>query len=285
MRLYIDVDKASTAVSPALRHNSRISLSLTSQASQRRNASVLKWFKGDKKKPALGTELAVEDLLKGHRPPKQDVIQQGGLEDDSILGPEETKESGPGQRPEKSYVKDVKAMAAALDPKPWARAQWQRKKVIQGIQHRGRISRTQQILKQERHHMHGSDFFKTSVKKTMPLTRQIAGKSVEDALVQLRFSKKLAARRIEEELKIARDEAIVSKGMGLGQVSTEGEGIPQRVVIKDKNGATRTVQPTAMYIDQAWVNKRKSNRSVEYRARGRRNILQHPHTSKLLYCP
>lgn len=263
-----------------MRQSSKISPNLILQASQRRNASILKWFKGDKKKPALNSDLAVEDLLKGHRPPKQELMVQGGLEDDSILGPEETNESTPGQQLEKPYVKDMAAMAAALDPKPWARAQWQRKKVIQAIQSRGRISRTEQILKLERFHMHGSDFFKTSVKKTMPLTRQIAGKSVEDALVQLRFSKKLAARRIEEELKIARDEAIVSKGMGLGQIDMQGEGGKQLVAVKDKYGATRTVAPTAMYIDQAWVNKKPPNRTVEYRAKGQRNMLQHPHTSK-----
>ena len=185
---------------------------------------------------------------------------------------------------------DERALSAALNPRPWAQARWHRKKVIQAIQRRGRISKTEQILKQERHHMHGSNFFKSSMKKLVPIARQIAGKTVEDALIQLRFSKKLAARRIEAELKIARDEAIVSQGMGLGHIKesadTHSQGTIREVVteekvpLKEANGKIRMVKPTSMYIDQAWVNKGKANHSVEYRARGQQNILTHPHASK-----
>ena len=243
----------------------------------------------DKKQEKVNRGLNIEELMKGHKPPQDYVPQLGKLEGDSIFGSENVKDTqdekltGPIHPP-----LDPRALSAALNPKPWAEARWQRKKVIQAIQRGGRVTKAERILKQERFHMHGSSFFKSSMKKLVPLARQIAGKSVGDALIQLRFSKKLAARRIAAELRIARDEAIVSKGMGLGHIMEATDGTStglveeEEVPLKEVNGKVRMVKPTAMYIDQAWINKGKSNHSVEYRARGQQNILTHRHTSEFI---
>ena len=242
----------------------------------------------DKKQENVNRGLNVEELMKGHKPAQEHIPQMGKLAGDSIFGSEDVKDTQDRQPTAPDSSHDPRALSAALNPRPWAQARWQRAKVIQSIQRGGRITKAERILKQERFHMHGSSFFKSSMKKLVPLARQIAGKSIDDALIQLRFSKKLAARRIVAELRIARDEAIVSKGMGLGHVKESTDGVSTELVeeeevpLKEVNGKVRMVKPTTMYIDQAWINKGKANHSIEYRARGQQNMLTHPHTSEFI---
>src|SRR5262249_14537635 len=71
------------------------------------------------------------------------------------------------------------------------------------------------IARTERSLLSKSHFLKTSVKKLMLLARQIAGKDIDDAIVQMRFSKKAAAREVLAHLKHAKNEAIARSGMGL----------------------------------------------------------------------
>ncbi|MCJ1442526.1 MAG: 54S ribosomal protein L22, mitochondrial [Stictis urceolatum] len=185
--------------------------------------------------------------------------------------------------------RDKALMTSALDPNPKARIRWERKMVIRNIQRRGRISKAVKLARTERQHLSKSPFFTTSVKKMVPLARQIAGKSVEDALVQMRFSKKRAARAVMKHLRLARDEAVVARGMGLGSVKAEdgGEGKEgeaerkvENVTFRDKKGKSRTVgDRSAMYIDQAWVGRGSYGSTPEFRARGRTNILKNPQTS------
>ena len=117
---------------------------------------------------------------------------------------------------------DPSLMAAKLDPNPSARRRWERKMVIRGVRQRGRITRATQILRTEREHVSKSPMLMTSIKKLGPLARQIAGKSVEDAIVQMRFSNKMVAKDVLKQLEIARNEAIVMRGMGLGKVGNRG---------------------------------------------------------------
>ena len=63
-----------------------------------------------------------------------------------------------------------------------------------------------------------SHWFKTLVKKLGSLARQIAGKNIDDAILQMRFSKKKAAIDIKAHLEQAKNEAIVAWGMGLGKI-------------------------------------------------------------------
>ncbi|KAF2436507.1 ribosomal protein L22 [Tothia fuscella] len=168
-------------------------------------------------------------------------------------------------------------MANVLDPDPSSRMRWERKMVIRQVTKRGRLTRAQQLKRTERESLTKSQLFRTSTKKLGMLARQIAGKPIEDAIVQMQFSKKLVAREIKEHLEFARNSAIVRRGLGLGKVE-DRTGEP--VEIQLKNGQRKTVKDrTSIYIDQAWVNRGKYSRSPEFRARGKMNILHHPHTS------
>ena len=181
-------------------------------------------------------------------------------------------------------------MAPALNPRPMTRARWQRKMVIRSIKKRGRLSRTEVLARTERVHLHKSPFLETSIKKLYPLARQIAGKSVEEALVQMRFSRKKVARDVKAALEYARDEAIVKRGMGLGAVlgeeagkeAEEGEGRRDEAVVKyeDKKGKVKRARPSEIYIDQAWVGRGRYEPVKSARARGMLHILRRPHTSE-----
>ncbi len=152
--------------------------------------------------------------------------------------------------------------------------------VIREIQRRGRLSKPMQIKRTERQSLSKSEMLKTSVKKLGPLARQIAGKSVEDAIVQMRFSAKKAAKDVKEHLEFARNEAVVRRGMGLGEPEgTKGK----EVEIELKNGKRRLVRDrTGLYVDEAWVGRGKYGKEPEHRARGRINMLRPPETSRCL---
>ena len=204
---------------------------------------------------------------------------------------ETTREGGPS-RPHAgpaplSTVKgrDPKAMAAALNPRPRARQRWLRKMVIRNVRGRGRLSKTEKILRTERSHLSKSPLIKASVKKLYPLARQIAGKPLTEAMVQMRFSKKKAARDVLRHLEIARDEAVVAKGMGLGAVGEEKtEDKEKAVMIEDKKGKKRVVKDLSqMYIDEAWVGRGKYEKAIDIRAKGRGYTMHLPFTSELMY--
>lgn len=185
-------------------------------------------------------------------------------------------------------------MAAALDPVPMNRRRWQRKMVIRDIKKRGRLTKAERIMRTERESLSKSPFFKTSIKKLYPLARQIAGKPIEEAIVQMRFSKKKAAADVKKHLEYARDTAIVKRGMGLGAVKPAGEegaveeadgrqanGMPKGMVVVDKKGKKRWVtDKTEMYVDQAWVGRGEYTNSPSFRARGKTDVLRHPKTSE-----
>jgi ribosomal protein L22 len=115
--------------------------------------------------------------------------------------------------------------------------------------------------------------FKTSTKKLMHLARQIAGKPIEEAIVQMQLSKKKTGMDIMRHLEYAKNLAIVSRGMGLGRAEDRaGEpveielGDGKRKLIKDRTG---------IYVEQAWVNKGEEVMTPEYRGRGRVFRLTH----------
>lgn len=131
-----------------------------------------------------------------------------------------------------------------------------------------------------------SPFIKTSVKKLFPLARQIAGKPLHEAMVQMRFSKKKAARDVLKHLEYARDQAVVVRGMGLGRVRAEdGEGKgDEAVVVEDKKGKRRTIADrSAMYVDEAWVGRGKYESGSDHRARGQIHRLRLPYTSEFFF--
>ena len=171
--------------------------------------------------------------------------------------------------------------------------------VIRDVRKRGRLSKTERIMRTERESLSKSDFLKTSVKKLYPLARQITGKPLAEAIVQMRFSKKKVALDVKSHLEYARDEAVVRRGMGLGLVKAKDDGKGEEGdefdgnsseekreewprIVQDKKGKKRVVaDPTAMYVDQAWVGRGSYTLSPSCRARGKTDILRHPKTSKL----
>ena len=231
------------------------------------------------------------------QPPQPGDLAPGSIFDtpSPTTGPED-EETG--------IIRDPKNMAAALDPTPGARARWQRKMVIREIRGRGRLSKTMKLARTERSHLSKSEFFKTSVKKLFPLANQIAGKPLNEAMVQMRFSKKKAAQDVLRHLEYARDQAVVMRGMGLGKVRAqmqtqalqgEGEGgeegengegekaeqEEEKLLVEDKKGKKRVVTDrTAMYVDEAWVGRGAYGFGADYRARGNVNRLRLPYTSK-----
>ncbi len=213
--------------------------------------------------------------------------------------------------------RDASNLARILDPVPNARRRWERKQVIQMVRRGGRLNKTQFIKRTEREHLVKSHNMKTSVKKLGALARQIQGKTIDDAITQMRFSKKKVATEVLKQLEFARDEAVVMRGMGLGSVqlgemtSASGEGeealeieegaervdvrasplaidpplgenvnAEQQVGIQLKDGKRHRIpDSSAIYIDQAWVGRGPYGTLPDPRARGRMFVMRTPWTS------
>lgn len=227
--------------------------------------------------------LTEEFLKRKSRLPQQvrgDLASSSIFEDEEIAGPN-PKQIGIGEGGEGNgapTARNPETMAAALDPDPEARKRWERKMVIREIVKRGRLSKAQLLKRQERELLSKSHDFKTSVKKLVPLAKQITGKTLEEAIVQMRFSKKKAAVDVREHLVHAKNEAIVKRGMGLG-----GKTVSPPVKIETKDGKRVKVDdPTRIYIAQAWCGKGSYTESPDFRARGRIYVMKHRTTSKSL---
>ena len=208
-------------------------------------------------------------------------MQRGDLAETSIFEGERQVQERDDEQQNVSGAeasgRNLGAMATVLDPHPVARERWQRKMAIRDIRKGGRLNKEMFIKRTERESVGKSENIKTSIKKLGPIARQIAGKTVDDAIVQLRFSKKKAAIPVLEYLEYARDEAVVARGMGIGQPTVADSAKPVDIRLKD--GKRHTVQdPTTMYIDQAWVGRGPYGRLPEYRAKGKVNILRTPWT-------
>jgi ribosomal protein L22 len=226
-----------------------------------------------------------EEFLK--RKPKQaqqvrgDLASSSIFEDEAIAGPKskQTEVERDGEVKGQPVIRNPEAMAASLDPDPEARKRWERKMVIREIVKRGRLSKAQLLKRQERELLSKSHDFKTSVKKLVPLAKQITGKTLEEAIIQMRFSKKKAAVDVKEHLEYAKNEAIVKRGMGL-----RGKKDFTPVNIQTKDGKRVKVDdPTRLYISQAWCGKGLYTESPDFRARGRVYVMKHRTTSKQFF--
>ncbi|KAL2849247.1 ribosomal protein L22/L17 [Aspergillus pseudoustus] len=170
-------------------------------------------------------------------------------------------------------------MRPVLDPRPKARIRWERKMVVREIRKRGRLTKEQIISRTERESLSKSHWFKTSIKKLGPLARQIAGKNIDEAIIQMQFSKKKVAKDVLEHLKHAKNVAIVRSGMGLGAVDSDAPK-PKPIQITLKDGERKTIKdPSSIYIAEAWVNRGPFGSDYDHRARGVIHRLRLPHTS------
>jgi ribosomal protein L22 len=225
----------------------------------------------------------LEEYLK-RKSTNQNQMVRGDLTSSSIFESERniqdqaSEEEGKAKRDARNPAN----MAPVLDPKPRVRMRWQRKMVIREMKRGGRLSSAQYIKRTEREHQSRSHNMKTSIKKLGPLARQIAGKTIDEAITQMQFSKKKVAKELLQYLEYARDEAIVKKGMGLGSVATQDShaGKNEPIEIQLKDGKRHTVSDTSkIYVDQAWVGRGPYGKSPDYRARGQMYIMETPWTS------
>ncbi|KAF4465640.1 MRPL22 Mitochondrial ribosomal large subunit [Fusarium albosuccineum] len=205
-----------------------------------------------------------------------------GVEDnifqDEIEAPSKAQaEVAPGAAEIEHKTKDT--MAMVVDPDPRSRVRWQRKKVIQMVRRNGRLTKEDRIKMTERQLLHKSEFMPTSVKKLVMLARQIAGKNVDDAILQMKWSKKKMSAEVRYYLEEARDLAIAQRGMGLGEVNGETLTKPRKIQTVDGKWLEIT-DPTRMYIAQSWVGRGPwRGKRIDYKGRGRMGIIKHPSTS------
>lgn len=180
--------------------------------------------------------------------------------------------------------------ARAVDPDPRSRVRWERKMVIRRV-HAGtdafsREPRAALLKRTERESRMASPWLPTSVKKLVMLARQVAGKPVDEALTQMRYSKKKMAAEVRAELEKAMELAVVARGMGLGASSATDKSGKKRepVRIKTKDGKWMDVaDPTKVYIAEAFVNRGPWRfRRLVAGSRGRSSIHFSPATSECL---
>jgi ribosomal protein L22 len=284
---------------------SQLSLSQTAASQQIRSISFFGW--GRKGKKAETTDdIIANEVAQPAAVKRQRVLQQmlpGKVESDSIFSDElastappstTTSQASNAGEADNQMDRSKEALARAIDPDPLNRVRWQRKMVIRHVAKAtdpfSKESRAARIKRTEREVRQKSHFLPTSVKKLVHLARQIAGKPVEEALVQMQYSKKKMAREIALQLEIARDRAIVERGMGLGKVKAAAEEEGRKAVEGDVATAVQKIQtkdgkwmeiddPTRMYIAQAWVERGPwRGMQMSPRARGRADRILKPST-------
>ncbi|KAI0347195.1 mitochondrial 50S ribosomal protein L22 [Trametopsis cervina] len=103
--------------------------------------------------------------------------------------------------------------------------------------------------KQYTHHKYSTANFKISHRKLNMLGRQISGKPIDAAILQMMFSEKRASKRIKSMLVVAKDHATGLKGLNEGK----------------------------LVVAEAWVTKGpKQLKRIEPRGRGKMGIRVHP---------
>ncbi|KAI1331642.1 ribosomal protein L22 [Xylariaceae sp. FL0255] len=284
VRATISTSKPSSPSSFHLQNQHAYLLPLT----QRRNA----WFDifRGKKNRNVGNEALTRQLTEKEKADRTMQLQERLLNRDqgSTIFDDEIKEGegegGRGKVAEKqkksaldgySHMKEHTAWG--IDPEPRWRTAYQRKKVLQHVRRSNQpLSKAEIIALTEREDHTKTEMLPTSTKKLVPLARQIAGKTVEDAIIQMRFSKKKMAKEVQHQLERARDFAIARAGMGLGQANGEVLETPRKIVTKE--GKKLVVRdPTRLYVDQAWVGKGPMRgMRINYHGRGRRSRMRKP---------
>lgn len=168
-------------------------------------------------------------------------IQRGSLAENTLFKDELTPDGLPA-------ILTTNPLTHDPDRHKWT---WPKRADAREHRRRGRLTKKEKIMRTEKEHVAKSHFFKTSLKKLGPIARQITGKNVDDAIVQMRFSAKKAARDVLGHLNQARDEAMLRRSM----------------------------DPKVMYVEQAWVGRGPYGEGTNHRAKGRIDRLRLPYTS------
>ncbi|KAI2792866.1 hypothetical protein POX_b02909 [Penicillium oxalicum] len=224
-------------------------------------SSVKDWVLGESKPKAAFTPMA----------PKR---EEGGLGASSIFADDVGQTSGPKPSKQKKQLQEQQPGQEEEGP-AFGNAQQESHAARPESQPSSSIAEIQ-IKRTERESMSKSHWFKTSVKKLNPLARQIAGKPLDEAILQMRFSKKKAAKDVLDHLEHAKNVAMVRAGMGLGLPSGTSA---EPVTVTLKSGERKKINdPTSIYIQQAWVNRGPYGFGMDHRARGQINRLRPPAT-------
>jgi ribosomal protein L22 len=121
----------------------------------------------------------------------------------------------------------------------------------------------------------------TSTKKLVHLSHQIVGKTVDDAITQMTYSKKKMAREVKVQLEEARAAAIAAHGMGLGEVNGEIFDKPKKIQTKEGKWI-QVSDPTTLYVDESWVGKGPyRGYRIQYHARSRMSAMWRPTSRQL----
>ncbi|KAB8295292.1 hypothetical protein EYC80_007198 [Monilinia laxa] len=220
-----------------------------------------------------------EEYLKKKSDAQRQQAERGDLSQSSIFENDSSRKHRQNAG-SKVVPRNPEIMARALDPNPNDTLRWKQKMVIQEVRRRGRLTKEQSLKRTERVLLSKSHDFKTSVKKLVPLAKQIAGKTVEDAIIQMRFSKKKVAKDIKEHLEHAKNEAILKRGMGLGKLERKStENFKARYIVTKDGKRVKVEDPTTLYVDEAWCGKGDWTKSYDFRARGNVNIMKNRTTS------
>lgn len=169
-------------------------------------------------------------------------------------------------------------LRTVVDPFPRLRARLLRRRVLRVVRGGYALTRAEHLRRTERECRLISPRLKVSRKKLVHLARQILGRSVDEAILQMRFSKKRIAVEVMRTLEEARDTAVAKWGMGLGKVNGL---VGPEVRIKLKDGSRKTVgDRTELYVAEAWVNMAGTDQWIKKRGRGRMDRIHAPYSSK-----
>ncbi|KAI0018677.1 ribosomal protein L22 [Xylariomycetidae sp. FL0641] len=242
---------------------------------QRRNASWLKGLFGkdtpiDKEISRIESEADVARRLV-QRTRGENIFDDEIRSKDERKRLSDMKEKGQSDLSGTSYAPTTikEHLARVHDPDPRWRVRFLKRAVWDMV--RAGPLPTKKQWEKENEHMYTarSNKLPTSVKKLNPLARQIAGLTVEDAITQMHYSKKKMSNMIAFQLEMARDRAIVARGMGLGVPNGEVFTKPKKIKTKDGRWIEIT-DPSRMYVDEAWVTKGGQHIDrIEYMGRGR----------------
>ncbi|RYP20193.1 hypothetical protein DL765_002952 [Monosporascus sp. GIB2] len=261
---------------------------------QRRNA----WFGWGSSSSTSASKPLTEELSKRERQQRLmermvDTTQGQSIFDEEIKGPDrgskKKKKSKVGGEDGGSAMADPSRgksfmgpsrvrehMERALDPDPRWRIRYQKKKVMQMVRANGQVSHKELIRRSEKEVESKSTPLPTSTKKLVYLSHQIVGKTVDEAITQMRYSKKKMAREVKYQLEEARDMAIASRGMGLGVPNGEVFDKPKKIQTKDGRWIDVS-DPTTLYVDESWVGKGPYRGArIQYHARARMSLMWRP---------
>ncbi|RYC58292.1 hypothetical protein CHU98_g7925 [Xylaria longipes] len=283
MSLHLPARQAATAARVSIAKPS-LHLRYLLPRTQRRNAwlDAFKWGRKKKSSESESSSPLATAIAKREKDLQERLIdrtQGSTIFDEDIKGAEDQQAGEQRKNKTKSIYgasKMKEHMEMALNPDPRWKVRYQRKKIMQMVRTNGKLSKQEQLKLTEKDSTSKSEELPTSIKKLGALSRQIAGKTVDDAITQMRYSKKRAAREVLYQLEEARAAAIAAHGMGMGALN--GGLLPKKRTILTKDGDKVEVEdPTRLYVDQSWVTKgRLRGVRIQYHSRGRMSFMKRP---------